>query len=122
MISAGFAKNFQFFSPDGKLTDTIGGPAEVKPNFFAGFQILANGNYVITNWQGHGPTFGAIGTQLLEYTPTGKLAWSWQQDATKFSSLQGVIVLDGLDLNFLHIEDENGKLAPVRLPNGKQKN
>jgi hypothetical protein len=26
----------------------------------------------------------------------------------------GVIVLDGLDLNLLHLEDKNGKLAPVK--------
>ena len=114
VVSTGFSKNFQLFAPDGKLTDTIGGPAEIKPNFYAGFQILANGNYVVTNWQGHGPKFGAIGTQLLEYSPDGKLAWSWQQDATKYSSLQGVIVLDDLDLNFLHVEDINGVLAPVK--------
>jgi hypothetical protein len=44
------------------------------------------------------------------------LAWSWKQDETKFSSLQGIIVLDGLDLNFLHIEDVNGKLAAVKTP------
>ncbi len=119
IVSTGFSKNFQLFAPDGKLTDTIGGPAEVKPNFYAGFQILANGNYVVTNWQGHGPKFGATGTQLLEYTPDGKLAWSWQQDAAKYSSLQGVIVLDGLDLNFLHAEDTNGVLAPVKSVNAR---
>ncbi|HTE09535.1 MAG TPA: hypothetical protein VK645_01175, partial [Chitinophagaceae bacterium] len=80
----------------------------------AGFQVLANGNYIVANWQGHGPKMGASGTQVLEYTPAGTLAWSWKQDATKFSSLHSVIVLDDLDLNFLHIEDANGKLAPVK--------
>jgi hypothetical protein len=114
LVSTGYSKSFKLFSGDGKLVDSISGPPEVKPNFYAGFQILANGNYIVTNWEGHGPKFGAIGTQLLEYTPQGKLAWSWQQDATKFSSLQGVIVLDGLDLSFLHIEDKNGMLAPVK--------
>lgn len=119
LVSTGFSKNFQLFSADGKLLDTISGPAEVKPNFYAGFQILANGNYVVTNWQGHGPKFGAIGTQLLEYTPAGELAWKWQQDETKFSSLQGVIVLDGLDINLLHVEDANGMLTPVKASNRK---
>lgn len=114
VISTGFAKNFQIFNKEGNLTDSIGGPADVRPNFFAGYQVLANGDYIVTNWQGHGPTFGASGTQVLEYSPDGKLVWSWKQDAAKFSSLQGVIVLDGLDVNYLHIEDENGKLAPVK--------
>ena len=55
---------------------------------------------------------GAKGTQLLEYSPAGELMWSWKQDAAKFSSIQGVLVLDGLDLNRLYIEDQNGVLAP----------
>ena len=114
IVSTGYAKKLELFSADGKLLDTITGPAGVNPNFFAGFQVLANGNYIVANWQGHGPKMGASGTQVLEYTPAGKLAWSWKQDATKFSSLHSVIVLDDLDLNFLHIEDANGKLAPVK--------
>jgi hypothetical protein len=114
IVSGGFTANFQIFGKDGKLLDTITGPANVKPHFYAGYQILENGNLVVTNWQGHGDKFGASGIQLLEYKPTGELIWSWQQDASKFSSLQGVIVLDGLDLNLLHIEDANGKLAPVK--------
>jgi hypothetical protein len=113
VVSSGYAKNLQIFGADGKLLDTITGPAEVKPNFYAGFQILSNGNYVVTNWQGHGPKFGASGTQLLEYTPKGELVWQWKQDAAKFSSLQGVIVLDGLDVTRLHVEDATGGLAPV---------
>ncbi|MEO7766686.1 MAG: hypothetical protein ABIS01_04640 [Ferruginibacter sp.] len=114
LLSAGYDGNLQVFDANGKLTDTISGPASVKPNFYAGFQILANGNYIVTNWQGHGTKFGASGTQLLEYSPAGKLIWSWKQDASKYSSLQGVIVLDGLDTNFMHIEDAKGMLAPVK--------
>lgn len=114
IVSAGYAKNFQIFSSDGSLQTTITGPNEVNPNFYAGFQVLPNGNYVVTNWQGHGPTFGASGVQLLEYTPAGKLVWSWRQDAEKFSSLQGVIVLNGLDINKLHVENGAGVLVPVR--------
>ena len=114
IVSAGYAKNFQVFAKDGLLQKTITGPEEVKPNFYAGFQVLSNGNYVVTNWQGHGPKFGASGIQLLEYSPEGKLVWRWKQDAEKFSSLQGVIVLDGLDLNRLHVENSKGVLEPAR--------
>jgi len=113
VVSTGYAKKLEFFAADGKLLDTITGPAAVHPNFFAGFQILNNGNYIVANWQGHGPKMGASGTQVLEYTPAGKLVWQWQQDATKFSSLHNVIVLDDLDTKYLYIEDGNGKLAPV---------
>ena len=114
ILSAGYNANLQVFDAKGKLTDTISGPAEVNPVFFSGFQILANGNYVVTNWQGHGPKFGESGVQLLEYSPAGKLVWSWKQDATKYSSLQGVIVLDGLDTNYMHTENGKGVLAPVK--------
>ncbi len=114
VVSGGYAGNFQFFSPEGVLVKTITGPDEVKPNFYAGYQILPNGNFVAINWQGHGANMGEKGTQLLEYNPEGKLVWSWKQDARKFSSLHAVIVLDGLDTEFLHVENGDGVLAPVK--------
>ena len=114
LVSSGYAGNFQVFSKAGKLVQTITGPASVNPVFFSGYQIVANGNYVVTNWQGHGPNFGNSGTQVLEYTPKGELAWSWKQDPAKYSSVQGVIVLDGLDINKLHVENKKGVLAPVK--------
>jgi hypothetical protein len=115
VVSTGYAANLQFFGKDGNFLQAITGPAEVKPNFYAGLQILPNGNYVVINWEGHGKDHGATGTQLLEYTPEGKLAWSWQQDPTHFSSLHAVIILDGLDTNELHIENGNGILKPVKI-------
>jgi len=114
IVSTGYAKNFQVFAADGSPVSTFTGTAEVNPNFFAGFQILKNGNYIVTNWQGHGPKFGPSGHQVLEFNPSGKQVWSWKQFPDKFSSLQGIIVLDGLDTNFLHVEDANGALVPVK--------
>ena len=114
ILSTGYDANLQVFDANRKLIDSISGPAEVNPDFYAGFQILADGNYVVTNWQGHGPDHGAVGVQLLEYSPAGKLVWSWKQDATKYSSLQGVIVLDGLNTNYMHTENGKGVLAPVK--------
>ncbi|MEO5685507.1 MAG: hypothetical protein ABIQ88_22865 [Chitinophagaceae bacterium] len=114
IVSTGYAKKLEVFAADGTQVDTITGPANVHPNFFAGFQVLSNGNYIVANWQGHGPAMGGNGVQILEYTPAGKLAWSWQQDATKFSSLHSVIVLDDLNTGLMHIEDANGVLAPVK--------
>ena len=114
LVSGGFKANFQVFGTDGKLVDSLVAPSDVRPYFFAGFQVLQNGNYVVTNWQGHGPTFGNSGDQILEFSPDGKLVWSWKQDPSKFSSLQGVIVLDGLDTNLLYLENGEGKLAPLQ--------
>ena len=112
VVSGGYTGNIQVFDTDGSLIRTIGGPEKVNPKFYAGLQILPTGNLVVINWQGHGPAMGEKGIQLLEYTPDGELVWSWKQDATVFSSLQAVIILDGLDLNLLHVEDENGVLVP----------
>ena len=111
VVSTGYNKNLQFFSKDGKLLDSLTSPVETNPNFFAGFQIMPNGNYLITNWQGHGPNNGAKGIQAVELSPSGKLAWQWKQDASHFSSLHCVLVLDGLDPKKLYTEDADGKLS-----------
>gem|GEM_PF-857474 len=100
-----------------KVLTTIGGKgqpdaATIVPNFYAGYQILANGHYVVTNWEGHGGGNGGTGVQLLEYDPSGLVVWKWQQDSKLVSSLHHVIVLDGLDTTKLH-DDVNGVLAPV---------
>ena len=113
VVGAGYAANLQFFSAQGTFLRAITGPQQVTPNFYAGYQILDNGNFVITNWQGHGAGNGNLGTQVLEYDPSGNLVWSWHQDATFVSSLQAVIVLDGLDINLLHVDDTDGTLVPV---------
>jgi hypothetical protein len=113
IVSSGFAANFQVFDKTGKLIDSTNGPASAHPYFFGGFQILKNGDRVVTNWQGHGAGHGGSGVQVLEYSPKGNVVWSWQQDPAKYSSIQGVIVLDGLDTEKLHVEDNNGILSPV---------
>jgi hypothetical protein len=100
-----------------KVLTTVGGKSQpdattVVPNFYGGFQILANGHFVVANWEGHGGGNGSKGYQLLEYDSTGLLVWKWKQDATMVSSLHNVIVLDGLDTSKLH-DDVNGILAPV---------
>ena len=114
IVSTGYNANLQVFDAQGNLKDSISGPKEVNPIFFGGFQVLKDGNYVVTNWQGHGPKLGSSGIQLLEYSPKGKLIWSWTQDAGKYSSLQGVIVLDGLDTNYMHVENGKGVLEPIK--------
>ncbi|MEY4545619.1 MAG: hypothetical protein RL685_1814 [Pseudomonadota bacterium] len=86
-------------------------PAAVKPNFYATFQLLPNGHIVVANWQGHGPGHGASGVQLFELDEQANLVWQWSESQL-ISSLQGVLVLDGLDTSLLHDERE-GILAPL---------
>jgi hypothetical protein len=90
-----------------------GGDPAPNPFFFADVQVMPGGSYVVANWQGHGD-FGGQGIQLLEYDNTGELVWWWQQEDAFIDSLQYVIVLDGLDLEKLHVESTTtGELEPV---------
>jgi hypothetical protein len=86
-------------------------PAAVHPFFYAMFQLLPNDHVVVANWQDHGPGHGASGVQLLEFDPDGAIVWQWS-DASMISSLQGVLVLDGLDPTRLH-DERTGVMAPV---------
>jgi hypothetical protein len=113
VVSAGYAANLQILGTNHAVRTTITGPASVAPYFFSDLQVLPNGNFLVANWEGHGTGNGTKGDQVLEYSPQGSLVWSWHQDANIISSLQAAIVLDGLDLSRLHVEDASGKLAPL---------
>jgi hypothetical protein len=114
LVSAGYAASLQIFGADQKLKQTITGGDGVEPFFIADVQVLPGGSYVVVNWQGHGTNLGAKGLQLVEYDAAGKLIWSWKQDASFVSSLQGAIVLDGLDPDKLEVESPTtGVLEPV---------
>src|SRR5450432_2290697 len=79
--------------------------AMIHPNAFTEVQILPNGNLITTNWQSLGGGNGTVGIQILEFDPAGAVAWFWKQDPTIVSSLQGLLVLDGLDPRFLHAQE-----------------
>ena len=117
-VTSGYGSAILVIDPTAKkVLTTIGGKTQpdattIVPNFYGGFQILANGHFVVTNWEGHGAGNGGKGLQLLEYDASGALVWKWKQDPNLVSSLHGVIVLDGLDTTKLH-DDVNGVLAPV---------
>ena len=55
--------------------------------------------------------FGSSGVQLIEFDAHGEIVWQWS-DASRISSLQGVLVLDGLDTSVLHDERE-GIVVPL---------
>lgn len=50
-------------------------------DFFSGFVRLASGNYVVANWLGHigGSAAGVqyATHQVVEFTPTNQMVWSW---------------------------------------------
>jgi len=115
LVSAGYGAFLVELDANGKITRKFGGkdtvPAEVNPFFYAMFQLLPNGNVVLANWQGHGEGHGAKGVQLLEFNPAGEIVWQWSKSEL-ISSLQGVLVLDGLDPNSLH-DERDGLMQPV---------
>jgi hypothetical protein len=117
-VASGYGAAILVIDPAAKrVLTTVGGNGQpdattIVPNFYGGFQVLPNGHFVVTNWQGHGGGNGGKGIQLLEYDASGALVWRWKQNSTLVSSLHHVIVLDGLDTTKLH-DDVNGVLAPV---------
>ena len=115
IVTAGYGAFVVELDSSGNILRKFGGketaPETVHPFFYAMFQLLPNGNVVLANWQGHGPGFGRSGVQLLEFNLAGEIVWSWSK-ADLISSLQGVLVLDGLDTTKLH-DERKGVMQPV---------
>lgn len=115
IVSAGYGAFVVELDPNGKILRKSGGkesvPESVRPFFYAMFQLLPNGHVIQANWQGHGPGYGQSGVQLLEFNPVGEVVWTWSK-AELISSLQGVLVLDGLDTSKLH-DERAGLMKPV---------
>ena len=115
LVSAGYGAFMVELDAGGRLVRKFGGKdqvaARVNPFFYAMFQLLPNGHIVMANWQGHGESHGASGIQLLEFDAQGAVIWHWSR-AEMISSLQGVLVLDGLDASRLH-DERNGVMQPL---------
>jgi hypothetical protein len=115
LVTAGYGAFVVELDAAGNILRKFGGkeqlPEKVRPFFYAMFQLLPNGHVVLANWQGHGPGFGQSGVQLLEFDGAGELVWTWSKPDL-ISSLQGVLVLDGLDTSRLH-DERSGVMQPV---------
>jgi len=118
LASTGYGHFLAELDPAGNIVRHIAPPGSTPENsyhFFAGFQLLKNGNIVQCNWTGHGAQDSTKGVQLVEFDPAGKVVWTWH-DAGLAGSIHGVIVLDDLDTNVLN-DDQSGTLqaSPPRL-------
>ena len=113
-VAAGYGAFLAELNASGTVVRKIGAapqPSGVNPYFYGMFQILPNKNVVVANWQGHGSGHGNAGIQLLEFDGNGAIVWQWNK-ASIISSLQGVLVLDSLNTNFLY-DDRNGVMMPL---------
>ncbi|MGL4594097.1 MAG: hypothetical protein ACRC2T_09105, partial [Thermoguttaceae bacterium] len=57
LAASGYSAFLVFLDADGKMLKKWGGkpgPEKLNFNFFAGFQMLKNGNVIVCNWTGHG--------------------------------------------------------------------
>lgn len=115
LVSSGYGMAVMELDKDGKVVKTLGGktpPPGVSLHFFAGMQVLKNGNIVVCNWAGHGANDNAKTDQLLEFSPDGKLVWKWH-DIKIGGSLVGIMVMDDLDPSVLN-DDSSSVLGPVK--------
>lgn len=115
LVSTGYAASLVLIdTARGEVVQTIGGKAQAEPahlrrplspNFFSGFQVMPDESLLIANWQGHGPSHARDGYQVLMYSATGELTWTFDQtEYPRMTSLNNVIALDGLDTSRLHDE------------------
>lgn len=115
IASAGYGAFMMELDASGALVRKFGAkdqvPEKIRPFFYAMFQVLSNEHILVANWQDHGPGHGASGVQLLEFDRAGAIVWQWSE-AAMISSLQGVMVLDGLDTSVLH-DERNGAMEPL---------
>jgi hypothetical protein len=114
LVGGGFAKALCDFDKDGKLLKEFNlkaAPAGAGPLFFAGFQVLKNGNTVCCNWTGHGPQDSTKGWQVVEFSPDGAIVWHYH-NPERAGTLVNIEVLDDLDENTF-LDDTSGVLKPV---------
>lgn len=114
LVATGHGANLTILDTAGKVVKTYGGTnqpqvAEVKPNFYAMFQVLKNGHIVVSNWH---PTDPGNCVQVLEYDTSGQMVWSFK-DPTRITAIHGVLVIDSLDTQLSYNDSHGGVLMPM---------
>lgn len=116
IMSGGYGAFLVVLGPAGEILRRFGGPdqvaPEIHPHFYGLFQLLPDGHIVAANWQGHHAGHNDEGEQLVEFDADGRVVWTWS-DRAFVSSVQGVLVLDGLDPARVYDQRE-GLMAPIR--------
>ncbi|MGL4944248.1 MAG: hypothetical protein ACRC46_13790 [Thermoguttaceae bacterium] len=96
LAACGYSAFLALIDSDGKTIKKWGGkpgPEKLNFNFFAGFQLLKNGNIVVCNWTGHGANDSEKGCQLVEFDKEGNVVWVWH-DPKRAGSIHNVVVIE----------------------------
>lgn len=119
LVSTCYATGLAEVTPSGEVVGLLGGgdhPRAKELGWFAftGFQVLPNGNTVVTTWNGHGADDSRKGVQLMEFDSDGQIVWTWH-DPDRAGSILAVVVLDTLDTSVV-LEEKGDVLMAARRP------
>lgn len=114
LVSGGYTGDLQLFSKEGLYLRSVRAADSNNARFYSGVEVMPNGRILTANWLGHGPGHAGEGHHLVEFDMEGKQQGSWPALPGRLSSIQGVIVLDGADIRYLHVEDADGVLRPLK--------
>jgi hypothetical protein len=92
VVSGGYARRLFFFTRDGELLHrvTMPQPPGKRDHYYAGFQILPNGNVVLSQWTGYSEKDQRPGLKLTEFDNDLKPVWTW--DDPTVGTINHVIV------------------------------
>jgi hypothetical protein len=83
VISGGYARKLFVFTREGKLLReaSMPQPPGGVDHYYSGFQILPNGNVVLSNWTGYAEKDQRHGLKLTEFGKDLQPVWTWDDPA-----------------------------------------
>ena len=124
MVSTGGQVTLVELDPAGKIVFSVGGKTAhpgLGLDWFSGFDVLPNGNWVAANWLGHGKL--GTGPHLVEFDRSNRLVWKWE-DHKRAGAVTNLLMLDGepvaLRVENLTVLPSTGPLAMVKIRNLQQ--
>lgn len=111
-VSTGYGNSLIRIDGDSTLTEYTA-REEDHSHEFAGFQVLPEGRVVVANWQGHGDGHGSDGHQFLQFdVDSREVNWFWEQESDRISSINNILVVDGLDPAYMWTDAEGILKSP----------